>query len=143
MAKIGLIGMGNMGKAILKGLLKEMQPEDMVFTAAHRETMEKLSASGIRVYRTDEQGTLIATSDGSQITWETAASPGSGEALPGAVQEAAPKTATYVLNKNSMKFHYPDCTSVSQMKEANKIYYEGSREEITGMGYSPCSQCNP
>ena len=105
--------------------------------------MEKLSASGIRVYRTDEQGTLIATSDGSQITWETAASPGSGEALPGAVQEAAPKTATYVLNKNSMKFHYPDCTSVSQMKEANKIYYEGSREEITGMGYSPCSQCNP
>lgn len=42
MAKIGLIGMGNMGKAILKGLLKEMQPEDMVFTAAHRETMEKV-----------------------------------------------------------------------------------------------------
>lgn len=109
----------------------------------HRETMEKLSASGIRVYRTDEQGTLIATSDGSQITWETAASPGSGEALPGTMQEDAPKAATYVLNKNSMKFHYPDCTSVSQMKEANKIYYEGSREEITGMGYSPCSQCNP
>ena len=109
----------------------------------HRETMEKLSASGIRVYRTDEQGTLIATSDGSQITWETAASPGSGEALPGTMQEDAPKMATYVLNKNSMKFHYPDCTSVSQMKEANKIYYEGSREEITGMGYSPCSQCNP
>lgn len=109
----------------------------------HKETMEKLAASGISVYRTDEQGTLVATSDGSQITWETAASSGSVGALPGTVQEKAPQTATYVLNKNSMKFHYPDCTSVSQMKEANKIYYEGSREEITGMGYSPCSQCNP
>lgn len=109
----------------------------------HKETMEKLAASGISVYRTDEQGTLVATSDGSQITWETAASSGSVGALPGTVQENAPQTATYVLNKNSMKFHYPDCTSVSQMKEANKIYYEGSREEITGMGYSPCSQCNP
>lgn len=109
----------------------------------HKETMEKLAASGISIYRTDEQGTLVATSDGSQITWETAASSGSVGALPGTVQENAPQTATYVLNKNSMKFHYPDCTSVSQMKEANKIYYEGSREEITGMGYSPCSQCNP
>lgn len=109
----------------------------------HKETMEKLAASGISVYRTDEQGTLVATSDGSQITWETDASSGSVEALPETVQENAPQTATYVLNKNTMKFHYPDCTSVSQMKEANKIYYEGSREEITGMGYSPCSQCNP
>lgn len=109
----------------------------------HKETMEKLDASGISIYRTDEQGTLVATSDGSQITWETAASSGSVGALPGTVQENAPQTVTYVLNKNSMKFHYPDCTSVSQMKEANKIYYEGSREEITGMGYSPCSQCNP
>lgn len=109
----------------------------------HKETMEKLAVSGISVYRTDEQGTLIATSDGSQITWETAVSSGSVGALPGTVQEAAPQSVSYVLNKNSMKFHYPDCTSVSQMKEANKIYYEGSREEITGMGYSPCSQCNP
>ncbi|WP_455617941.1 ComEC/Rec2 family competence protein [Eisenbergiella sp.] len=109
----------------------------------HKETMEKLAASGISVYHTDEQGTLIATSDGSQITWETAVSSGSVGALPGTFQEAAPQSVSYVLNKNSMKFHYPDCTSVSQMKEANKIYYEGSREEITGMGYSPCSQCNP
>ena len=29
MAKIGFIGMGNMGTAILEGLLKERRPEDM------------------------------------------------------------------------------------------------------------------
>lgn len=33
--------------------------------------MDKLAAEGITVYRTDEQGTLTATSDGSVITWNT------------------------------------------------------------------------
>lgn len=33
------------------------------------ETMDKLSSMGIPVYRTDKQGTVIAVSDGSTITW--------------------------------------------------------------------------
>ena len=36
MARIGFIGMGNMGTAILEGLLKEREPREMLFTAAHR-----------------------------------------------------------------------------------------------------------
>ena len=44
MAKIGFIGMGNMGSAVLNGLLKVYQPGDMIFTAAHREKMEKVTA---------------------------------------------------------------------------------------------------
>ena len=44
MAKIGFIGMGNMGTAILEGLLKERSPEDMLFTAAHQEKMEAVTA---------------------------------------------------------------------------------------------------
>lgn len=43
MAKIGFIGMGNMGSAILNGLLKVYGPLDMVFTAAHKEKMEKVT----------------------------------------------------------------------------------------------------
>ena len=35
MAKIGFIGMGNMGSAILNGLLRVYKPEDLLFTAAH------------------------------------------------------------------------------------------------------------
>ena len=42
-----------------------------------------------------------------------------------------------------MKFHLPDCSSVEKMKESNKIYFDGSRDEVIGMGYAPCSQCNP
>ena len=43
MAKIGFIGMGNMGFAILKGLLKIYEPADMVFSSAHREKMERVT----------------------------------------------------------------------------------------------------
>ena len=44
MAKIGFIGMGNMGSAILKGLLKVYAPRDMMFTAAHQEKMDQVTS---------------------------------------------------------------------------------------------------
>ena len=50
---------------------------------------------------------------------------------------------TYVLNTNTMKFHYPSCSSVDEMKEKNKQVYTGSREDIINMGYVPCKRCNP
>ena len=50
---------------------------------------------------------------------------------------------TYVLNTNTMKFHYPTCSSVDQMKEKNKQIYTGSREDVINMGYVPCKRCNP
>lgn len=43
MAKIGFIGMGNMGMAIMKGLLKSMPPEEILFSSAHTDKMEKIS----------------------------------------------------------------------------------------------------
>ena len=50
---------------------------------------------------------------------------------------------TYVLNTNTMKFHYLTCSSVDDMKEKNKQIYTGSREEVINMGYVPCKRCNP
>ena len=50
---------------------------------------------------------------------------------------------TYVMNTNTMKFHYPTCSSVDDMKEKNKQIYTGSREEVINMGYVPCKRCNP
>ena len=40
MAKIGFIGMGNMGYAILNGLLKLYRPQDILFTDVNKERME-------------------------------------------------------------------------------------------------------
>ncbi|HYE82396.1 MAG TPA: ComEC/Rec2 family competence protein [Clostridia bacterium] len=65
--------------------LEEVKPEYAVITAGkgndyghpHKETMELLKDKGIVVYRTDEQGTIIAESDGENIKFNV--DPGSFE----------------------------------------------------------------
>lgn len=42
MAKIGFIGMGNMGQAMLKGLNGIVDPADMLFTVAHMEKAKQI-----------------------------------------------------------------------------------------------------
>ena len=37
----------------------------------HREILALLKKSGIAVYRTDEQDTILASCDGETITWQT------------------------------------------------------------------------
>lgn len=49
----------------------------------------------------------------------------------------------YVGNKNTKKFHYAWCSSVDNMKDINKYYYTGVRDEMLAMGYEPCKNCNP
>ncbi len=53
------------------------------------------------------------------------------------------ESSEYILNTNTKKFHYPWCSSVSQMKAKNKKEYTGSRDEIINQGYEPCKRCNP
>ncbi len=50
---------------------------------------------------------------------------------------------TYILNRHSKKFHYPECYAVELMNERNKVYYTGSRDDILKRGYVPCKRCNP
>ncbi|WP_022770138.1 DNA/RNA non-specific endonuclease [Butyrivibrio sp. NC2007] len=54
-----------------------------------------------------------------------------------------PAGTTYVVNTNSRKFHIPSCDSVKDMKEKNKLLYEGTRDELIRQGYDPCKRCNP
>ena len=44
MKQFGFIGMGNMGYAILKGLLKTVEPDQLIFSARNKEHMEHVSA---------------------------------------------------------------------------------------------------
>ena len=60
-----------------------------------------------------------------------------------AEQESATAQTDYVLNKNTKKFHYTGCSSVKQMKDKNKKFYTGTREECISMGYDPCGRCKP
>lgn len=123
----------------------------------HTETIEKLG--GIPVFRTDEMGTIVATSDGSEISFrtlgksdtgnaaqpeapqdtETAASSGYDE---GSVSEDLDISDGYILNTNSKKIHLSDCSAVDNMSDSNKAYTDDYDQAISE-GYTPCKICNP
>lgn len=50
---------------------------------------------------------------------------------------------TYVLNTSTKKFHKETCSSATNMKEANKDIFTGSREELIQQGYEACGSCKP
>ena len=54
-----------------------------------------------------------------------------------------PEGTAYVLNTNTRKFHYPTCSSVSDMAPKNTEYFKGSRDEAIARGFSPCGRCHP
>ena len=59
------------------------------------------------------------------------------------IETTVPVGTNYVVNTNSGKFHDPSCDSVKDMKEKNKIYFEGTKDELIRDGFSPCNRCNP
>lgn len=64
-------------------------------------------------------------------------------ATPVKIERVAVENDTqYIGNKKSMRFHYPSCNSVTQMKEKNKVEFS-SREEAIDSGYIPCGDCHP
>lgn len=48
----------------------------------------------------------------------------------------------YIGNCRSHKFHEDYCSSVYQMKDRNKVYFD-TRDEAINAGYVPCKRCNP
>lgn len=53
------------------------------------------------------------------------------------------KEQTYILNKNTKKFHKPECSGTKKIKAKNKGEYTGSRQTLIDEGYEPCGNCNP
>ena len=54
-----------------------------------------------------------------------------------------PGVMTYVLNVNTMRFHYEYCPSVNQMNPKNKVIEVTTRDELIESGYTPCGSCRP
>lgn len=48
---------------------------------------------------------------------------------------------TYIINRNTKKFHLPDCASIKDTKPQNKKESDKTREELEKLGYSPCKSC--
>lgn len=162
-----------------QALLDAVAPECAVISCSennsygfpHAETLNSLRERGVKVFRTDEQGSIVATSDGVNITWNcapsetwqtgtktesSASSQTNNQSQQAVVVTATPtpeitpsqeqQTAaeiTYICNTNTKKFHYPSCSSVDQMKDKNKLETTAGRDEVIAQGYEPCKRCNP
>ena len=100
----------------------------------HEEVMSRLYDAQVTVYRTDEQGTVVAFSDGETVTFTTeknaAPTPGRDEA----------EQQAYIGNLNSHVFHRESCTSLPA--EHNRVYFD-SRDAAVAAGYTPCGRCDP
>ena len=79
---------------------------------------------------------------GVEIDYATGDNWESGDAGDSSSSSNAAET-TYILNTNSMKFHKPSCSSVSDMSEENEETYSGDRDNLIKQGYEPCGRCNP
>lgn len=117
----------------------------------HKEVMDKLKAKNIEVYRTDESGTIIATSVEDNIIFNT--SPGSYNignqnnttpSVPKPTEPSKPtepnkpsQTATVYVTANGKAYH--KTSTCSNMKKPRAI----SLQEAQSKGYTPCSKCKP
>ena len=154
--------------------LKKISPEYVVISCGkdntyghpHREVLDEFKKIGAKVYRTDEQGSIVVSSDGVKLSWNVKPSDtwksgyenaGTGDAVKNKADTLPQKNMvedkttepgnslemTYILNNNSLKFHYPDCKSVPKIKDKNKEEVRTTRDELIKRGYEPCKICNP
>ena len=102
------------------------------------DVLSRLRDAGVTTFRTDMQGDIICTSDGSNVSFkvehnadaDTLADAGAGShqetepaVIAPVITESEDQGTDYVGNKNTKKFHYDWCSSVDKMKESNKYYY--------------------
>ena len=124
----------------------------------HKSTMEKLQAKGIKVYRTDEKGTIVATSNGNDITFNVKSGSYSYNGT-GSVTSKSNTLSKNVANKqitktkissnvnnktvyftpNGKSYHYDkDCSTLKR----SKIILDGSQQEAISLGHAdPCNIC--
>lgn len=57
--------------------------------------------------------------------------------------EAPAEKCDYVLNTNSKKIHYPECSSAEKISDKNREEYNGYIEDLIKDGYTKCGNCNP
>ncbi len=123
--------------------LREVMPEYAVISCEtgnsyghpHEETLSRLRDADVTLYRTDMQGTVVATSDGKEISFAV-------EKNPDAVTNPTDGSAEdyYIGNLNSQVFHRPSCSGLPA--EQNQTKFD-TREDALDAGYTPCGRCKP
>lgn len=163
--KCNVLKVGHHGSATSSSanFLKKVDPKYAVISCGmgnkyghpSDEILERLNSRNIEVFRTDLQGTIVFTSDGTIISVDKQPTvyraPVQTTSTPATTTQTTVQTTTaavqsvgtqYILNTNTKKIHYPSCSAVRQMKEQNKAYTEDFDGAVAS-GYVPCKKCNP
>ena len=139
---VDVLKVGHHGSSTSTGyrLLYEASPTYAVISVGegndyghpHTEPMARLRDAGCTIFRTDHLGTVVASSDGHELTffWENT------KQEPQYAEKAAPRV--FIGNRNSLKFHAPDCDSLPS--EKNRVEFDSYTEALAA-GYTPCSGC--
>lgn len=161
--------------ATSQAFLDKVSPAYVVISAGegnqyghpHAEVLNRLRAAGISVFRTDEQGTIVATSDGTNITWNCSPSESwkAGEPTGSSNSTANNSTADSTTSSGSSDAGIAAGTAGSSSGDSSSVmvhitdtgskyhsagcsYLKKSDHEVTlseakNMGLTPCSRCNP
>lgn len=120
----------------------------------NQSVIDRLNASGVKLFRTDVQGTIVAESDGNIITWNTdptsdfssgdeeeatvISGSGGGSFQGGAAEDNSSSGGGVIVHitETGSKYHSAGC---SYLKSDIPI----SLSDAKAQGYEPCSRCNP
>lgn len=101
----------------------------------HAEVMNRLRNRGVEVFRTDEQGTIVAVSDGKDLFWNCAPA-GSWQSGEPEGSLDLPEEMVYITETGE-KYHKAGCSSLKNSSE------EITLSEAKERGYAPCAKCRP
>lgn len=178
--KADVIKIGHHGSETSTGyrLLREAEPSIAVISVAaaknyghpEAEVLTRLRDAEVKVYRTDMQGHIVITSDGTELNVTTERNqnaetnptkpepvdplPSEPEIPPTEEPETPPAEepekppieepedipSSYIGNKNSKVLHLPSCSSLP--KESNRVYF-ADRSDAISSGFTPCKRCKP
>lgn len=122
--------------------------KDNTYKHPSESTLAKLNDSEAKIYRTDTQGTIVVTTDGSKITVNTPPAPYQSNAPPASASASSAKSeisasstaetqsAEVYVTKTGAKYHRGGCRYLSKSKIS--ISLDAARRS-----YGPCSVCNP
>ncbi|WP_252225464.1 ComEC/Rec2 family competence protein [Clostridium sp. ZBS2] len=103
----------------------------------HKETTDKLNKKGIEIFRTDTNGTIIATCDGNNISFNTNSVNITNSNQNTSKDDSNNKTNTvWVANKTAKVYH--SSKECSNMKSPTEM----SLQDAQTKGLNPCSKCS-
>jgi competence protein ComEC len=121
-------------------LLKKVTPQYAILSVGKNNyghpsdsTLKLLAGRKIKTYRTDKSGTIVATSTGTNITFNTKPT----------VYSTKTNTATsnaskvVYITKTGKRYHLAGCSSLSRSKIKTTV------REAKAKGLTPCNNCNP